>query len=371
MSFRSIISIVIKGIAWLLLALFVGVLFATRWANEYRGIAIGGGTLLALAILGRWVGRRWVLKSARFFWTPAILLLLAGLVVSVRNTPLAILPIHIIALATAGLALSVALVGVLRYQGRAAMLRSVTVIMASLVVLVFIGLDATMSYRTETVVVGEETQLTATMSVPRGDGPFPVVLFVNNASPGLRSAWRAPADFMARRGFITVIWEPAYEDEGENSDRSLDPDLVQWVSQLGELANVDPDQIALWGVGADSDSLAAAATGGPDTVAAIIMMSPELTSGDPLQDFDGSVLVAFGRDDACNSEGIEASQIGDFLEDEGNRHRVLIYPEAGSGLLVWLTGETSCGWGIPPVSYPADYLDNVTKWLSESLGPAD
>lgn len=367
MHFRSIISIVIKGIGWLLLALFVGALVATRWSNGYRGIAIGGGTLLALAILGRWVGRRWVLKSARFFWTPAILLLISGLVVSVRNSPLAVLPIHVIALAIAGLALSVALVGVLRYQGRAAMWRSVVVIVGSLAMLVLIGLDATMSYRTENLVVGEETQLSATMSVPRGDAPFPVVLFVDNANPGVRSAWRAPADYMARRGYITVIWEPENGDAGGNSE--LGPDLAQWVSQLRELANVDPDRIALWGVGVDSDSLAAA-TAGSDPVAAIVLTSPELISVDWLGDFDGSVLVAYGRDDACHPQGIEASQVGDFVGEDDNHHRTLIYPEAGSGLVIWLTGGTSCGWGIPPVSYPSGYLDNVTQWLSESLGLA-
>jgi hypothetical protein len=34
---------------------------------------------------------------------------------------------------------------------------------------------------------------------------------------------------------------------------------------------------------------------------------------------------------------------------------------------VWLTGERSCGVGMPPMSYPAGFVDQAATWLRQSL----
>lgn len=463
---RSIISIVIKSLGWLLLALFVGALVATRLANGLNGLALGGGSLLAGAILGRWVGRRWVLKSARYFWIPAILLLVAGLVVSVRNTPLGVAPIHIIALGAAGLALAVALAGVLRYQGRAAMWRSVSIVVLSLGMLAAVGFDATMAYRTETITLANsDVQLEGTISVPRGDGPFPAVLFIHGSGPELRSTSRPVADRLAREGFITLIWDKRGSGAsvgGSPSDSFTDlaSDVVAWVELLEERSDIDPNGIVLWG-SSEGGWVAPIAAEQAD-ISALVLISPgvqfgetvyyekesrlrsqgiseaeivqaldlrlgindfyrtgadrdrvlnrlEELAGEPwyvaavevgllptpdevtepgasdtikflelqdftlftsLREFDGPVLATFGFQDQCNPAAQNAQQISALLDELGTRHLVLEYPEAGHGVLIWLSGEVSCGMGIPPVSFPADYLDTVASWLSESLQPA-
>jgi hypothetical protein len=55
------------------------------------------------------------------------------------------------------------------------------------------------------------------------------------------------------------------------------------------------------------------------------------------------------------------------LRAAGNDHGILRYPEAGHTIVVWLTGERSCGVGIPPVSYPAGFVNEAASWLAQGL----
>ncbi len=467
MNFRSIISNIFKVIGWLLVAALVGILVSTRSASGFVGLASGAGGFLLLVLMGRWAGRRWVLKTARYFWAPSTLLLFAGLIVAVRNTPLGVVPIHIFSMGLAALSLAVAMFGVLRYQGRAAMWRTATMVFASLGMLALVGYDATMAYRSETVTVtNDEVQLEGTILVPRGDGPFPAVLFVHGAGPERRSTSRPIADLLARRGYVTVTWDKRGSGAStggspRDSFEELATDVVAWAGFLGERGDVDPDKIILWGSseGAWIAPLAAEQV----SPAALVLVSPGVQFGDTLfyengwtlrgkgfdateveqaislrqaindyyrtgsdrsrvldaieavsdeswyqaavgigllptagmvtepgspetvefmervdftlltalAKFDESVLAAVGLQDRCNPAAENAAVLGDFLADQGNDNLILEYPQAGHGILVWLTGERFCGGGIPPVSYPVGYLDFVVAWLSESLDPVD
>ncbi len=87
----------------------------------------------------------------------------------------------------------------------------------------------------------------------------------------------------------------------------------------------------------------------------------------PLADHDGPVLAAVGLQDRTVPPRAGADAIETALAGAGNDHRVLRYPQAGHMIVVWLTGEPVGGPGIPPLWYPAGYVDETTGWLADKL----
>ena len=86
-----------------------------------------------------------------------------------------------------------------------------------------------------------------------------------------------------------------------------------------------------------------------------------------LAEFGDPVLAAFGLQDQCNPAPESADTIQAALRARGNDHLILRYPEAGHLMLVWLTGERSCGVGLPPLSHPAGFVDEAATWLKQNL----
>ena len=100
----------------------------------------------------------------------------------------------------------------------------------------------------------------------------------------------------------------------------------------------------------------------PETVA--FLQRQDFTLLTSLAAFEGPVLAAFGLQDQCNPASENSDIIEAALRTAGNDHRILRCPEAGHTILVWLTGERSCGEGIPPVSYPPGFVDQVASWVA-------
>ena len=462
---RPIARTLVGGAGWVLLALVVGSLLVALTSSGWVGLVLGSGGLLAVVALVRRLADRGPLLRGRVFWSPLLLAGFAVLVASIRNTALGLLPVRWLALFLAAAAVLVSLVGLVAHRGKPGAWRSRGLVIVTVLVLVGVLVDGFGAYRTEEVLAANgEVHLSGRLLVPRGEGPFPAVLFIHGsgAEPGFVS--RSMADRMAREGMAALTWDKrgtgrSVGGSPRDDYEDLASDVIAWIGALSSRPDIDGDQIALWGwsEGAWVAPLAAEQLG---DVAALVLVSPGVEFGetyyyelgwrirnagfseaeaeeainlrrdinayyrtgagrselfarlatvqdeawyragvevgllpaalddviapdDPetvafierqdftlltsLAEFEGPVLAAFGLQDQCNPPETGADTVENALRSAGNDHRILRYPEAGHVLLVWLTGERSCGLGIPPFSYPVGFVDEAASWLTQSL----
>ncbi|MBI5575170.1 MAG: alpha/beta fold hydrolase [Deltaproteobacteria bacterium] len=98
--------------------------------------------------------------------------------------------------------------------------------------------------------------ITGMMDVPRGKGPFPVVVLNHghydqkNFSPGL--GFRQAADAFARKGYVAVgsdFRNMGGSDKGEDFFQHLGSleDVLRLVDAVKKLPYVDPERIGMWG----------------------------------------------------------------------------------------------------------------------------
>ncbi len=97
--------------------------------------------------------------------------------------------------------------------------------------------------------------ITGIMHVPKGDGPFPVVILNHGYIPPARywsgADTQAAADYLARRGFLTIApdfrgWGGS--DSGPNYFRTgLVIDVLNLISSLPSLPQADPARVGMWG----------------------------------------------------------------------------------------------------------------------------
>jgi dipeptidyl aminopeptidase/acylaminoacyl peptidase len=101
----------------------------------------------------------------------------------------------------------------------------------------------------------DDLVITAMMNVPKGDGPFPVVILNHGYIPPSRfwsgaDTWRA-ADYLASQGYLTI--SPDFRgwggsDQGENFFRAgLVIDILNLISSLSSLPQADPSRVGMWG----------------------------------------------------------------------------------------------------------------------------
>jgi dipeptidyl aminopeptidase/acylaminoacyl peptidase len=101
----------------------------------------------------------------------------------------------------------------------------------------------------------DDLSITGMMNVPKGEGPFPVVILNHGYIPPPRywsgaDTWRA-ADHLAAQGYLTI--SPDFRgwggsDSGDNFFRTgLVIDVLNLVSSLPSLPQADPNRVGMWG----------------------------------------------------------------------------------------------------------------------------
>jgi pimeloyl-ACP methyl ester carboxylesterase len=99
-----------------------------------------------------------------------------------------------------------------------------------------------------------ENSLVGTLSLPAGQSPFPVILFVHGAGPTTRhwSFYEPMRDEFISRGFATLIWSKPGVDESTGD--YLTQSMVQRAEaveaamiHIAERSDIDSDRIGLWG----------------------------------------------------------------------------------------------------------------------------
>ena len=101
----------------------------------------------------------------------------------------------------------------------------------------------------------DDLTISGMMAVPKGQGPFPVIILNHGYIPP--SEYWTGADtydastYLASRGFLTI--SPDFRgwgrsDSGENVFRSgLAIDVMNLISSLASLPQADPDRVGIWG----------------------------------------------------------------------------------------------------------------------------
>lgn len=101
----------------------------------------------------------------------------------------------------------------------------------------------------------DDLTITGIMHVPKGQGPFPVVILNHGYIPPSRywsgaDTWRA-ADYLARRGYLTLApdfrgWGGS--DSGPNYFRTgLVIDILNAINSLESVPEADPSRVGMWG----------------------------------------------------------------------------------------------------------------------------
>lgn len=99
-----------------------------------------------------------------------------------------------------------------------------------------------------------ENSLVGTLSLPDGQPPFPVILFVHGVGPMSRhwSFYEPMRDEFISRGFATLIWSKPGVDEstGDYLTQSMEQraEVVEAaMAHIAERPDIAPDRIGLWG----------------------------------------------------------------------------------------------------------------------------
>jgi dipeptidyl aminopeptidase/acylaminoacyl peptidase len=161
--------------------------------------------------------------------------------------------------------------------------------------------------------------ITGMMNVPKGEGPFPVVVLNHGYIPPSRywsgaDTWRA-ADHLAVQGYLTI--SPDFRgwggsDTGDNFFRTgLVIDVLNLISSLPSVPQADPDRVGMWGHSMGGGVTTKAITIDPRIRAAVLYA--------PVSADDTDVIRRWGRggrgggEDSMARVYQEASRDQDFL----------------------------------------------------------
>ena len=137
-------------------------------------------------------------------------------------------------------------------------------------------------YREEQIgVINGTLQLDGTLLTPRGDGPFPAVIFLHGTAPNTRTPYRGLAEHFVRNGIATLV----YDKRGFGGSTGILPytyaqladDVVGVVQRLRHHPHIAAEQIGVLGFseGGFVGPLAAAQT---DDIAFMILVSGSAVS---------------------------------------------------------------------------------------------
>jgi dipeptidyl aminopeptidase/acylaminoacyl peptidase len=166
----------------------------------------------------------------------------------------------------------------------------------------------------------DDLTITAMMNVPKGEGPFPVVILNHGYIPPSRfwsgaDTWRA-ADFLASQGYLTI--SPDFRgwggsDKGDNFFRTgLVIDILNLISSLSSLPQAEAGRVGMWGHSMGAGATTKAITIDPRIRAAVIY--------GPVSADDEDVLGRWGPgsgggpDDSLTRAYREASSDQEFLQ---------------------------------------------------------
>jgi dienelactone hydrolase len=166
----------------------------------------------------------------------------------------------------------------------------------------------------------DDLTITAMMNVPKGEGPFPVVILNHGYIPPSRfwsgaETWRA-ADYLASQGYLTI--SPDFRgwggsDKGDNFFRTgLVIDILNLMSSLSSLPQAEADRVGMWGHSMGAGATTKAITIDPRIRAAVIY--------GPVSADDQDVLGRWGPgsgggpDDTLTRAYREASSDREFLQ---------------------------------------------------------
>lgn len=372
---------VIKWIGWLILALIVGSLVTVLTSGGVLILALATGATLVAAGFGPRLAARWPVLRSPMMWASLVLVGLAVLVASVRNTPLGLAPVHWISVALASAGLLLGLVELWRGRGIPRWL--VAVVAAAILVAVVI--DGFGSFSREAVQISNgDVRLSGTLFLPRGEGPFPLVVFAHGAGPELGLVSHHMADRLAREGIAAVAWDKRGSGASRggsplDSFEELASDIAAWVTAMRDRRDIAGDRIAIWGwsEGGWTGPLAAA---GLDDVAALVLISPAVRVEDAFIYEKEWIMRAAGA-------GEEEIALASDLQRSVNQH--FRTSEGRSGLLAELADASDEDWfhvafdagflihpadvsepGSPEADAWIEYMDFSTlEPLSQFTGP--
>ncbi|MFQ5854707.1 MAG: alpha/beta hydrolase family protein [Anaerolineae bacterium] len=102
---------------------------------------------------------------------------------------------------------------------------------------------------------GQRLTISGMMNVPKGEGPFPIVIlnhgYINPSRYWTGAGSHSAADYLARRGYITI--SPDYRGYGTSDDgpnpfrKGLVIDVLNLVELVNTIPKADPERIAMWG----------------------------------------------------------------------------------------------------------------------------
>ncbi|MGS2641057.1 prolyl oligopeptidase family serine peptidase [Streptosporangium sp. LJ11] len=104
--------------------------------------------------------------------------------------------------------------------------------------------------RDVTVTAEDGTLLGATIRAPMAPGRHPALVFVQGAGPGVRGEFTTQAEWLARAGIVTLVYDKRTVgyDFMKRDFGLLARDALRVLKELRSREDVDPARVGLWGV---------------------------------------------------------------------------------------------------------------------------
>lgn len=265
-----------------------------------------------------------------------------------------------------------------------------------------------------------DATLDATVLVPREPGPKPGLVLVHGAGPRTRSDLLHRAEYFARSGIVTLVYDKrkvGYSTATHRDFELLADDAVAAVDVLRKREDVDPTRVGLWGISEGAGwVLPVAAASAPERVSFIIPVSaPVMTPGEELSwwvdkglrqakapfvvrrsiafalssgrsgvfgaldyvDFDPlpyfrrvsqPVLAIYGTDDRTTPIALATRRLSDALRSNGNdAYTILLFDDADHGIRVD-SGGFAPGYQRIMVQWIRQLPDTGDSWPSHIHG---
>jgi hypothetical protein len=139
---------------------------------------------------------------------------------------------------------------------------------------------ATGSITTEQVTVpARGTTLAATVRAPATPGPHPAMVFVQGSGPGTRDEFDAQAEWLARAGVVTLVYDKrtvGYSFRNRDFGLLAD-DALRMVQVLRQRPDVDPARTGLWGVSEGTWVVPIAAERSTDVGFTVLVSAPNVS----------------------------------------------------------------------------------------------
>ncbi|MBI1953879.1 MAG: dienelactone hydrolase family protein [Candidatus Omnitrophica bacterium] len=179
----------------------------------------------------------------------------------------------------------------------------------------------------------DDPELTGTLAIPQGEGPFPAVIYNHGGFGGfIAGPPRETAQALAQAGYVGL--SPIRRDDVA-MEGNLE-DVLAAVDYVKGLEKVDPHRIALLGFSRGGLLVLMAAAERTD-LTAIVLMAPAPGRGhlgpvlDRLNRVHVPVLLMVASNDEKQADHVGiAKEIHQRLKAEGKNSKLIVYPPYGS-----------------------------------------